>query len=56
VGRKKYELPEVEIVCTGNLSHEEQVKRAEKITDIFIDIAVKYHVDKIKESKGNSDK
>ena len=45
----KKDEQEIVVVCTGNLSFEEQLERVEKINDIFVDIAVKYHIDKIKE-------
>ena len=47
---KKFNSDEQEIVMvyTGNLTHEEQLERIEKIREIFVDIAVKFHVDRIK--------
>jgi len=38
----------VEIIQGKNMSHDEQVKRVEKVNEIFVDIAVKYHVNKMK--------
>jgi hypothetical protein len=46
---KKKEEIKVNIIKVGNLSFEEQLERINKFNDAFIDIAVKYHVDKIKE-------
>jgi hypothetical protein len=40
----------INIIKVGNLSFEEQLERVKKFNDAFVDIAVKYHVDKIKEN------
>ena len=42
---------EVEVVYSDNLSFEEQIERVKKFNDIFVDIAAKYHIEKIKNDK-----
>ena len=60
MARKRDPIPEVKIVVSDNpLSFEETQKRVDKINDIFVDIAVRYHVEqwkKSKEGKQNNDK
>jgi hypothetical protein len=48
---KKEIKQEIEIVCKGNLTPEEQLQKVEKITGLFVDIATTYHVEKIKNKK-----
>jgi len=50
--RKKWN-PEIEIIYKNTLSHEEQLKRVDKINDIFVDIATRYHVERIKQKEGS---
>ena len=53
MGKKfDYDKMEIKIVASKKeLSFEEQLKRVEKINDTFVDIAVKYHTEKIKTKK-----
>ena len=55
---KKFSFDDVrvEIIQGKNMTLDEQVKRIQKVNDIFVDIAVKYHVDKIKGEKKNEQK
>lgn len=54
VGKRfNFDDVKVEIIQSKNLTIDEQVKRIQKVNDIFVDIAVKYHVDKIKGEKKN---
>lgn len=54
VGKKfSFDDVKVEIIQGKNMTLDEQVKRVQKVNDIFVDIAVKYHVDKIKGEKKN---
>lgn len=46
---KQKEEIKINIIQVGNLSFEEQLEKVKKFNDAFVDIAVKYHVDKIKE-------
>ena len=45
----KKDEQEIVMINKQDLTFEESVERIKKINDIFVDIAVKYHVDKIKE-------
>jgi len=45
----KKDEQEIVIINKQDLTFEESIERINKINDIFVDIAVKYHVDKIKE-------
>jgi hypothetical protein len=57
VGKRfSFDDVKVEIIQGKNLTIDEQVKRIQKLNDIFVDIAVKYHVDKIKGEKKNEKK
>ena len=38
---------EIEIIHNGNLTYEQQLERIKEINNIFVDIAVKYHVENI---------
>lgn len=54
MGKKfSFDDVKVEIIQGKNMTLDEQVKRVQKVNDIFVDIAVKYHVDKIKGEKKN---
>lgn len=45
----KKDEQEIVMINKQDLSFEESIERIKKINDIFVDIAVNYHVDKIKE-------
>ena len=47
---KKFNMDDVKvnIIKVGNLSHEEQLEKVKKFNEAFVDIAVKFHVDRIK--------
>ena len=47
---KKFNMDDVKvnIIHTGNLTHEQQLEKVKKINEAFVDIAVKFHVDRIK--------
>lgn len=45
----KKDEQEIVIINKQDLTFEESVERIKKINDIFVDIAVQYHVDKMKE-------
>lgn len=45
----KKDEQEIVMIYKDDLSFEEQLERVKKIREIFVDIAVKYHIDKIKE-------
>lgn len=42
----------VNIVYNDNLTFEEQQRKVDKFNEIFVDIAVRYHVEQWKKSKG----
>ena len=46
---KQKEEIKINIIKVGNSSLEEQLEKIKKFNEAFVDIAVKYHVDKIKE-------
>ena len=57
VGKKfTYDDIKVEIIQGKNMPFNEQLKIVQKVNDIFVDIAVKYHVEKIKGEKKNEQK
>jgi hypothetical protein len=51
MSRKKNSIPEVKVIFKNDLSFEDQQKRVDKINDIFVDIATRYHVEKFKEKQ-----
>ena len=52
--KNNLEKMQIEWIKVGNLSLAEQHEKAKKANDIFVDIAVKYYVDKMKKEKGGN--